>query len=125
MLQTLQEYALSELQAVGALPDLRRRHATHCLTVAERACRRAPRADQGRLLAELETDHEEMRTGLQWLSAEGQCDEAPPALRGAGRVPGSAGPLGRRASPPGVRAPARPRAPSELVRAAALHWLGF
>jgi predicted ATPase len=97
MLQTLREYALSELQAVGALPDLRRRHATHCLTVAERASAALPGPDQGRLLAELETDHEEMRTGLQWLSA--RAVRRALAIRGAGRVLGWG--LGRRASPPG------------------------
>ena len=76
MLQTLREYALSELERAGTLAVARRRHATHYLAWpnAVAAALRGP--EQGRLLSELETDHEEMRTGLGWLTAEERREEA-------------------------------------------------
>jgi non-specific serine/threonine protein kinase len=76
MLQTLREYALAELEAAGALPEARLRHAAHCLEVAERAATGLHGPDQGRLLAELEADHEEMRTALEFLGARGKGIEA-------------------------------------------------
>jgi len=71
MLQTLREYALAELDAAGELPEARRRHAFHCLAVAEEATTRLRGPDQGRILAELKADHEEMRTALEFLEARG------------------------------------------------------
>ncbi|MGZ3480326.1 MAG: protein kinase domain-containing protein [Myxococcaceae bacterium] len=123
MLQTLREYALSELEKAGALPVSRRRHATHCLAVAERASAVLLGPDQGRLLAELETDHEEMRTGLQWLTAEGQHDEALRlcvALAGFWEVRGHWVEGHRLLKSALQQAPGAP----PLLRAVALHWLG-
>jgi predicted ATPase/serine/threonine protein kinase len=76
MLQTLREYALAELETAGALPEARRRHALHCLIVAERAVTGLRGPDQGRLVAELKADHEEMRTALEFLVATVQALEA-------------------------------------------------
>jgi predicted ATPase/serine/threonine protein kinase len=75
MLQTLREYALAELQA-ERVPLVRGRHAAHFLAVAERASAALRGPDQGRLLAELEADHAEMRIALHWLAAEGHTEEA-------------------------------------------------
>ena len=75
MLQTLREYALAELTA-ERLSLARGRHASHCLAVAERASAGLRGLEQGRLLAELEADHEEMRIALHWLAEEGRTAEA-------------------------------------------------
>ena len=75
MLQTLREYALAELIA-ERLTVVRGRHASHCLAVAERASAGLRGPDQGRLLAELEADHEEMRIALHWFASEGRTEEA-------------------------------------------------
>ena len=123
MLQTLREYALSELEKAGALAISRRRHAAHCLAVAERTSSVLLGPDQGRLLSELETDHEEMRTGLQWLTAEGQSDEALRlcvALAGFWEVRGHWVEGHRLLSSALQQAPDAPA----LLRATALHWLG-
>jgi predicted ATPase/tRNA A-37 threonylcarbamoyl transferase component Bud32 len=123
MLQTLREYALAELESAGALSVSRRRHASHCLAVAERAAAVLRGPDQGRLLAELDADHEEMRTGLQWLTAEGQRDEALRlcvALAAFWDVRGH-WVEGHRLLASGLQQ--APGAPS-LLRAGALHWLG-
>src|SRR6185369_13478480 len=75
MLQTLREYALGELKA-ERLDAVRGRHASHCLSVAQRAAADLRGPDQGRILAELEADHEEMRIGLHWLGDQGRAEEA-------------------------------------------------
>src|SRR5262249_1503648 len=76
MLQTLREYALAGLEAAGALPETRQRHASHCLAVADRAAAGLRGPEQGHLLAELEADHEEMRTALDFLGGTGKRLEA-------------------------------------------------
>jgi predicted ATPase len=123
MLQTLREYALVELEAAGALASSRRRHANQCLAVAEHAASVLRGPDQGRLLAELEADHEEIRTGLQWLNAEGLRDEA---LRLCVALAAFWDVRGHWVEGHRLLASAlhqAPEAPS-LLRAAALHWLG-
>lgn len=122
MLQTLREYALGELKA-ERLALARGRHASHCLTVAERASAELRGMDQGRLLAELETDHEEMRVGLHWLGDEGRAEEALRlcvALAPFWDVRGHWVEGQRRLSTAFERAPGAP--PS--LRARALHWRG-
>jgi predicted ATPase/tRNA A-37 threonylcarbamoyl transferase component Bud32 len=122
MLQTLREYALGELEA-GRLAVVRGRHASHFLAVAERASAGLRGPDQGRLLAELEADHEEMRIGLHWLGDQGRTEEALRfcvALGPFWDVRGHWVEGHRRLSSALQRAPAAP--PS--LRAQALHWLG-
>jgi predicted ATPase/tRNA A-37 threonylcarbamoyl transferase component Bud32 len=123
MLQTLREYALAELEAAGALARSRRRHANQGLAVAEHAASVLRGPDQGRLLAELEADHEEMRTGLHWLNAEGLRDEALRlcvALAAFWDVRGHWVEGHRQLASALQQAPEAP----SLVRAGALHWLG-
>jgi predicted ATPase/tRNA A-37 threonylcarbamoyl transferase component Bud32/tetratricopeptide (TPR) repeat protein len=123
MLQTLREYALAELEAAGTLAVTRLRHANHCLAVAEQAAEVLRGPEQGRLLAELEADHDEMRTGLRWLTAEGQHDEALRlcvALAPFWDVRGHWVEGHRLLTSAFEQAPAAPL----LLRAAALHWLG-
>ena len=122
MLQTLREYALGELKAERRAVA-RGRHASHCLAVAERASAGLRGPDQGRLLAELEADHEEMRIGLHWLGDEGRAEEALRlcvALAPFWDVRGHWVEGQRRLSAALQRAPDAPLS----LRAQALHWLG-
>jgi len=122
MLQTLREYALGELKA-ERLDAVRGRHASHCLSVAQRAAADLRGPDQGRILAELEADHEEMRIGLHWLGDQGRAEEALRlcvALAPFWDIRGHWVEGQRRLSAALQRAPAVP--PS--LRARALHWLG-
>jgi predicted ATPase/tRNA A-37 threonylcarbamoyl transferase component Bud32 len=122
LLQTLREYALAELK--GERRTLvRGRHASHFLAVAERASANLRGPDQGRLLAELEADHEEMRIALQWFAVEGRTEEAL-------RINVALGPFwdirghwveGQRRLFSALQQ--APQAPLPL-RAQALHWLG-
>jgi predicted ATPase len=77
MLETIGEYASERLVESGELPDLRRRHAEYYLGMARSIENliRSPRA--AALLDKLESDHDNLRAALDWLS------EAPPdrALR--------------------------------------------
>jgi len=122
MLQTLREYALGELKA-ERLTVARGRHASHCLAIAERASAGLRGPDQGRLLAELEADHEEMRIALQWLATERRTEDALRLCVALGPfwdVRGHWVEGQRRLSSALQQAPGV--APS--LRAQALHWLG-
>ncbi|HET6980701.1 MAG TPA: protein kinase [Myxococcaceae bacterium] len=122
MLQTLREFALEEIEA-ERLTLVRGRHAAHFLAVAERASAGLRGPDLGRLLAELEADHEEMRIGLHWLGDQGRAEEALRfcvALGPFWDIRGHWVEGHRRLSSALQRAPAAPPA----LRAQALHWLG-
>jgi predicted ATPase/tRNA A-37 threonylcarbamoyl transferase component Bud32 len=123
MLQTLREYALAELEKEERFTVVRGRHAAHCLAVAERASASLRGPDQGRLLAEMETDHEEMRIALHWLGDHGRSEEAlrlSVALGPFWDIRGHWVEGQRRLFAALERAPQA--APS--LRAQALHWLG-
>lgn len=66
MLETIQEYALEELDATGATAELRRRHAGYFLDLAERAEPELSGAEQRRWLDRLEAEHGNIRTALAW-----------------------------------------------------------
>jgi predicted ATPase/tRNA A-37 threonylcarbamoyl transferase component Bud32 len=123
MLHTLREYAVSELEKAGHLTVSRRRHATYWLSVAERTAPALRGPEQGRLLAELEADHEEMLTALQWLTAEGQRNEA---LRLCVALAAFWDVRGHWVEGHRLLASALEQAPTapELLKARALHWLG-
>ncbi|MGZ3445877.1 MAG: ATP-binding protein, partial [Myxococcaceae bacterium] len=123
MLQTLREYALAELEAGGEPAVLRRRHARHCLAVAESAAVRLRGLEQARLLTELEADHEDMRTAIGWFTGSGQLEEALRlciALSPFWDVRGHWVEGHRRLSYAFQQAASA----SPLLRARALHWLG-
>jgi predicted ATPase len=68
MLETIGEYALERLTESGELPDLRRRHAEHYLGMA-RSIENLIRSPQAAaLLDRLESDHDNLRAALDWLS---------------------------------------------------------
>jgi predicted ATPase/DNA-binding SARP family transcriptional activator len=76
MLATVREYALDRLEMGGEANDLRRRHAEHCVLLAERAEPEILRADQVEWLRRLEADHDNFRVALEWSLRTGEVDLA-------------------------------------------------
>jgi predicted ATPase/DNA-binding SARP family transcriptional activator len=74
MLGTVREYALERLDAGGEADELRRRHAEHCVLLAERAEPEILRADQVEWLQRLEADHSNFRVALEWSLGSGEVD---------------------------------------------------
>jgi len=62
----LQEYALEKLAASGELPDLRRRHASYFLALAERSEAELRGRRQVTWWQRLEAEHENLRAALAW-----------------------------------------------------------
>ena len=76
MLGTIREYALERLEAGGEATEYRRRHAEHCVLLAERAEPEILRADQAEWLERLEADHDNFRVALEWALRSGESDLA-------------------------------------------------
>lgn len=66
MLETIQEYALEQLEISGNAGDLRQQHATYYLALAEEAEIELGGADQRRWLDRLEIEHDNIRAVLAW-----------------------------------------------------------
>ena len=73
MLETVRGYALERLAAAGAEDAIRRRHAGHYLSLAERAERGPPSA---RSVAELEGDQGNLRAAMRWYLDNADADRA-------------------------------------------------
>lgn len=70
LLDTLRQYASDRLRAAGETATVRDRHLDYFLAFAEAAEPELERADQDRWLDILETEHDNLRTALDWgLSA--------------------------------------------------------
>jgi predicted ATPase/class 3 adenylate cyclase len=67
MLQTLREFGLEQLAQSGELETTRQAHAEYYLRLAEEAQPSLMAAEQGRWMARLEQEHENLRAGLSWL----------------------------------------------------------
>ena len=76
MLGTVREYALGRLEAESEADEWRRRHAEHCVLLAERAEPEILRADQAEWLQRLEADHDNFRVALEWSLRSGEVDLA-------------------------------------------------
>jgi predicted ATPase len=75
MLETIREYAVERLDALGEAGELRQNHADFFLALAEEAfpeLKGRPR----QWLDRLEADHDNLRTVLDWLETTGQHQEA-------------------------------------------------
>jgi predicted ATPase len=88
MLETLREYGLGLLAALGEHDAVRRRHVAWACALVERAAPNLFRSrlygpDGDRLLAELEAEHENLRDALAWAVIE---EDAAAALRLAGTL---------------------------------------
>jgi predicted ATPase/DNA-binding winged helix-turn-helix (wHTH) protein len=66
MLETIREYASERLHAAGEHEILRERHREHFLALAESAEPKLSGAGQAEWLRRLETEHENLRAGLEW-----------------------------------------------------------
>jgi predicted ATPase/DNA-binding CsgD family transcriptional regulator/transcriptional regulator with XRE-family HTH domain len=83
MLETIREYALSQLRASGEEMVMRARHAAYYLDLAEAAVPRLRGSEQLRWLDWLEVDHDNLRSAFEWYLGSGRVEEA---LRLAGAL---------------------------------------
>src|SRR6266702_3925513 len=70
MLQTLREFGLEQLARSGELEATRQAHAEYYLRLAEEAQPSLQATEQGRWLARLEQEHENLRAAIFWLLAQ-------------------------------------------------------
>jgi predicted ATPase/class 3 adenylate cyclase len=74
MLETIREFAVERLAASGEEDELRRRHAEHFRDLAEEAERHLIREDRVLWLGLLESEHDNLRTALDWAERTGEPD---------------------------------------------------
>ena len=82
LLETLRHYALERLISTGEIEDLRRRHATFYLELAERAHPLLRGQNQVKWLRRLEDEHDNLRAAFEWWKT----DRLEMALRFAGAL---------------------------------------
>lgn len=75
MLETVREYALSQLAANGEESDTTAAHATHFLALAERLIPDAPGAAIVPWLGVLDAEHPNLRAALGWLAGSDQTEQ--------------------------------------------------
>jgi len=68
MLETIREYALGQLEDSGVADELRHRHATHYLVLAEDAGPALTGSEQHIVLEQLAADYENLRAALEWYT---------------------------------------------------------
>jgi non-specific serine/threonine protein kinase len=67
MLETIREYALEHLSALGEAEDVKRRHSEFFLALAEEAESKFYGTTQAEWLTKLEAEHDNVRAALAWL----------------------------------------------------------
>ncbi|HET7487846.1 MAG TPA: LuxR C-terminal-related transcriptional regulator [Acidimicrobiales bacterium] len=82
MLETVRQYAAERLAEAGEGVTVRERHARWCLALAEASEPQLTGAEQRVWLARLGAEHENLRTALEWVIANGR-DEIALRLAGA------------------------------------------
>jgi len=83
MLETLREYALEQLEALGQTRIARRQHWTYYLHLVETIEPRPKEPDLPAWMKQLEEEHDNIRAALQWTLEQNEVDAA---LRIAGAV---------------------------------------
>jgi predicted ATPase/class 3 adenylate cyclase len=83
MLETIREYALERLDESPEAEDVRRRHASYFLELAQKAAPNLFGADQARWLGMLAAEHDNFRAALTWAEKAGEVELA---LRLAGSL---------------------------------------
>jgi len=68
MLNTIREYGLERLAESGEEAPTRRAHAAYCLVLAEEGASERDQADRTQWLDRLETEHDNLRGALEWLT---------------------------------------------------------
>ncbi|MBX3015153.1 MAG: tetratricopeptide repeat protein [Caldilineaceae bacterium] len=82
LLETIREYALEQLTSSGELATSQQAHASYYLALAVAAEPYLAGPEQGRWLAQLETEHDNLRAALHWSTTAGMVEIALP-LAGA------------------------------------------
>ena len=117
LLETVRHYAAERLAERGELAATRRAHAARFLALAEEAEPQLTGAAQGRGLARLEAEHDNLRAALAWLREHGTAEVGGGALA----LLAPSGPLRRRAvlaGRAGYRRSAAPRSRHRWRRSA-------
>ena len=83
MLETIREFGMARLEAVGEAEATRRRHAEHFVALAERADRCLLGPEQLAWLARLESEHDNLRSALAWCLGAGDGSGPSSAALGA------------------------------------------
>jgi predicted ATPase/class 3 adenylate cyclase len=76
MLETIREFGLEQLEALGDAEELRRRHAGWFLDLAVEAEPHLTADDQGEWLDRCDSEHANIRAALRWAVEAGQADRA-------------------------------------------------
>jgi tetratricopeptide (TPR) repeat protein len=76
MLETIREFGTEQLEALGDLEAVRRRHARWFLDLAVEAEPHLTADDQGEWLDRCDTEHANIRAALRWAVEAGQADRA-------------------------------------------------
>jgi tetratricopeptide (TPR) repeat protein len=84
MLETIREYGLERLEEAGEDAEIRRRHAEHWITFAERASPALSGADQATWTRRVEREQDNFRSALAWTL---QAPDADRALRLGAALP--------------------------------------
>ena len=74
MLQTVHAFAVPLLSASDEVEEVRRRHASWCLALAERAATEVTGADSGRWLDRLARELDNLRVALAWTLERGEAE---------------------------------------------------
>jgi predicted ATPase/DNA-binding CsgD family transcriptional regulator len=86
MLETVREFALSQLMAHGEFKPVRRAHASWCLELAERAEPHLNSGERMPWLRRLDSEHDNMRAALSWGRTSHQTDGPSARLAAALRL---------------------------------------
>jgi len=74
MLETIREYGLEKLAASGEEALTRRAHAAYCLVLAEEGASESTGAERTEWLGRFETEHDNFRAALEWLTESGDAE---------------------------------------------------
>jgi len=76
LLETVKQYALEKLEEQRAARELRDRHADYHLELAKTTDPRLRGPEQGRYVAMLDAEHDNIRAALEWVSSRDHYDRA-------------------------------------------------
>ena len=74
MLETIREYGLEKMSESGEEMQTRRAHAAYCMVLAEEGAAENTAANQTEWLDRFESEHDNFRTALEWLTETGDAE---------------------------------------------------